>query len=1051
MAEGFSSGTRVKTRCETRRACLVRVMLPKSPPLSSVRRPAARLLILGLALAVSSVGQTASPPLRVTALAGVSGSTGYADGPSASARFHNPSGVAVDRQGNVLVADTAYNTIRRIAPSGAVTTLAGQAVDPETGVANNGGLGDGVGVLAQFSLGKPLISQIGSNTLAIDGNDNVYVADTLNGTLRRVTPAGAVTTLSLRDASGNQAELRSPEAVAVDQALNLYVVESATNTIRKVTPAGVVSLFAGTPGVAGSADGGPGVAQFNYPRGIAVDSAGVVFVSDTNNNTIRRISPAGLVSTYAGSPGTPTKNSAGWSDGLGPNARFRGPVGLAVDAAGNLYVADTGNHLIRRITVDGVVSTVAGAGLAAGSADGTGNAVRLRQPLGVAVDRTGQVFFSDTGNHVVRRGVPEAAVPGLVIRSQPKIQIINTGQSATFSVVAEGPAGISYQWQRNGVAVAGATAVSHTTPAATLADDRTYFTVALTIGSTTFVSSPAQLQVYVPAVVIPPVVLLTQPSDQTVTAGLRATFKVEAGGSGALTYQWRKSGAPISGATSDEFSIASVHASDAGSYRVVVSAGASSVESNPADLLVTPAIQQAVTIFSQPASQSVPAGSAAGFSVLAGGTAPLSYQWQRNGVSISGATYHSLGFGSVQASDAGNYRVVITNPLGTVTSTEAVLSIGAATMVPAFSRHPSPVSAKAGEGATFSVSVTGAPPPVLQWQKDGVNIPGATASVFTISSVKDDDAGRYRVIASNAGGVVTSESVQLTVEAAPAVTARLVNLSILARVESGETMTLGAVLGGAGTAGAKALVARAAGPALGQLGVGGTLRDPAVKLDRVDGATAVVVAANNDWSGSAALAAAFAQVGAFPYASADSKDAGLYQPSLLPGNYTMQVNDSSGGSGTVIAELYDATPSTAFTGGTPRLINVSVLKQVPAGETLTAGFVVGGPAGASLNVLVRAVGPTLGQAPFSIGGVMADPALELFNNATGARINSNNDWGGATALNAAFGKVGAFALAGPATRDSVLLVSLSAGQYSARVSGADGGGGMVIVEVYEVP
>lgn len=372
-------------------------------------------------------------------------------------------------------------------------------------------------------------------------------------------------------------------------------------------------------------------------------------------------------------------------------------------------------------------------------------------------------------------------------------------------------------------------------------------------------------------------------------------------------------------------------------------------------------------------------------------------------------------------------------------------------MVPAFSRQPSPVSAKAGEGATFSVSVTGAPPPVLQWQKDGVNIPGATASVFTISSVKDDDAGRYRVIASNAGGVVTSEFAQLTVEAAPAVTARLVNLSILARVESGETMTLGAVLGGAGTAGAKALVARAAGPALGQLGVGGTLRDPAVKLDRVDGATAVVVAANNDWSGSAALATAFAQVGAFPYASADSKDAGLYQPSLLPGNYTMQVNDSSGGSGTVIAELYDATPSTAFTGGTPRLINVSVLKQVPAGETLTAGFVVGGPAGASLNVLVRAVGPTLGQAPFSIGGVMADPALELFNNATGTRINTNNDWGGGAALTAAFGKVGAFALFGAGTRDAVLLVTLSPGQYSARVSGADGGGGMVIVEVYEVP
>lgn len=1021
------------------------------PPFRFARRPVAHVFAFALALAVSSVGQTASPPLRVTAIAGSAGSTGYVDGAGNAARFHNPSGLAVDRQGNILVADTAYNTIRRITPAGVVTTLAGQAVDPETGVANNGGTSDGVGTTAQFSLGKPLISQIGANTLAIDANDNLYVPDTLNGTLRRVSAAGAVTTLVLRDSSGNQTELRSPEAVAIDQALNLYVVESATNTIRKVTPAGVVTLFAGTPGVAGSADGGPGVAQFNYPRGIAVDSTGVVYVSDTNNHTIRRITPAGIVSTYAGSPGTPTKNSAGWSDGLGINARFRSPVGLAADGAGNLYVADTGNQVIRRITLDGVVSTVAGAGGAAGSADGVGNAVRLRQALSVAVDRSGQVYFSDTGNHVVRRGVSEAAASGLVIRTQPRIQIINTGQTATFSVAAEGPAGLAYQWQRNGVAIAGANGSSYTTPAATLADDRTYYTVALTAGTTTFVSSSAQLQVYVPAVVIPPVVLLTQPADQTITAGLRATLKVEAGGSGALSYQWRKGGVVINGATSDELSFAAVQASDAGSYRVVVSSGANSVESNPAELVVTPAIQQAVTISSQPASQSVPAGQAAGFSVIANGTAPLSYQWQRNGANIPGATYHSYGIAAVQAADAGTYRVVITNPVGTVTSAEAVLSIAAAITAPAITRQPASLGAKVGDSASFSVAVTGTPAPTLQWQKDGANLPGATGSALVFAAVREEDAGRYRVLVSNPGGVVASEYAQLSVEAAPVVTARLVNLSILARVESGETMTLGTVLGGAGTGGAKALVARAAGPALGQLGVGGTLRDPAVKLDRVEGATATLVASNNDWGGVAALGAAFAQVGAFPYASADSKDAGLYQPSLAAGNYTLQVNDPSGGAGTVIAELYDATPTTALQIGTPRLINVSVLKQVPAGETLTAGFVVGGAVGASLNVLVRAVGPTLGAAPFSIGGVMADPALELFNNATGARINANNDWGGTPALTAAFGKVGAFALAGPATRDSVLLVTLSPGQYSARVSGADGGGGMVIVEVYEVP
>jgi hypothetical protein len=375
----------------------------------------------------------------------------------------------------------------------------------------------------------------------------------------------------------------------------------------------------------------------------------------------------------------------------------------------------------------------------------------------------------------------------------------------------------------------------------------------------------------------------------------------------------------------------------------------------------------------------------------------------------------------------------------------------AAAAAPTISRQPAPVSVKAGEPASFSVSASGIPTPSFQWQKDGVNLQGATTSTLSFATVKEDDAGRYRVVVSNSAGTVSSDAVTLAVSLAALTSARLVNLSILAAVGPGETMTLGTVLGGTGTSGSKGLVARAAGPSLGQLGVAGTLRDPSIRLLRVDGGGSSVVASNNDWSGSSALSAAFAQVGAFPYAAPDSKDAGIFESALAAGNYTLQLTDPSGGAGIVIAELYDATPASAFTTSTPRLINVSVLKDVPAGESLTAGFVVGGGADLSMNVLVRAVGPTLGAAPFSIGGVMADPALELFNNATGARINANNDWGGTADLAAAFGKVGAFALAGPATKDAVLLVRLSPGQYSARVSGANGGGGIVIVEVYEVP
>jgi hypothetical protein len=275
---------------------------------------------------------------------------------------------------------------------------------------------------------------------------------------------------------------------------------------------------------------------------------------------------------------------------------------------------------------------------------------------------------------------------------------------------------------------------------------------------------------------------------------------------------------------------------------------------------------------------------------------------------------------------------------------------------------------------------------------------------------------------------------------------RLINLSVLSPLAAGEVMTIGMAIGGAGTSGTKAIVVRAAGPALSQFGVSGALPDPRMTL--INQGSGGTVAANNDWAGDVALAAAFAQVGAFPY-SADSKDAGISLPTLGPTNYTVQVSDAAAGAGTVITELYDATPGSAYTATTPRLINVSVRKQIAAGTTLTAGFVIDGST--NKTVLVRAVGPSLGLPPFNISGVMTDPKLDLFDNATGVKLNENNDWGGGPVLGAGFTSVGAFALATAATKDAALLVTIAPGQYSVQVSGADGGGGLVIVEVYEVP
>ncbi len=306
--------------------------------------------------------------------------------------------------------------------------------------------------------------------------------------------------------------------------------------------------------------------------------------------------------------------------------------------------------------------------------------------------------------------------------------------------------------------------------------------------------------------------------------------------------------------------------------------------------------------------------------------------------------------------------------------------------------------------------------------------------------------GQSLTILSPAGGAFasgTAGSLTTVNLALSSVSGRIINLSILTTVTASSPLfTVGTVIGGAGTSGSKAILVRVAGPSLAQLGVAGALADP--KLDLFSGQT--VIASNDNWGGTAALSAAFAQVGAFAYTSGTSKDAAVSSGALPVGAYTVQITGVGGATGVVIAELYDATPAASFTSATPRLINVSVLKQINAGEILTAGFVIGGSG--SKTVLIRAVGPTLGLAPFNIGGVMADPKVDLFSGQT--VIAANDNWGGGTRLASAFASVGAFTLSAT-SKDAAILVTLQPGSYTAQVNGLNNTGGIAIVEVYEVP
>lgn len=249
-------------------------------------------------------------------------------------------------------------------------------------------------------------------SVAVDSAGNIYVANANDHTVSRMTPSGEVTTFAgLEGVSGyvdgmrRAARFDNPSSVATDGAGNVYVADTGNHTIRKITPEGVVSTLAGVAGVPGSADGLQNAARFRNPYGVAADWSGNVYVADTYNQTIRRITPAGSVTTLAGQAG-----ATGSADGSGSAARFRDPWSVAVDAAGNVYVADRFNGTIRRVTPAGVVTTIAGHARRKGSVDGPSGAALFSSPTGLAVDSEENVFVADTSDNTIRKIAPDGWV-----------------------------------------------------------------------------------------------------------------------------------------------------------------------------------------------------------------------------------------------------------------------------------------------------------------------------------------------------------------------------------------------------------------------------------------------------------------------------------------------------------------------------------------------------------------------------------------------------------------------------------------------------------------
>ena len=350
--------------------------------------------IAALALGVLSPS-AADAPVAIILTAAGNGTSGFSgdNGTAAAASLSDPFGVAADTVGNLYIADTSNHRVRRIDTSGIITTVAGNGAE--------GFSGDG-GPATDATLNTPI-------GVAVDRAGNLYIADAFNNRIRKVNVTGVITTVagngdarfSGDHAAATNASLGAPFGVAVDAVGNLYIADTSNHRIRKVDAFGMITTVAGKGTEGFSGDGGPArQARLNFPTGVTVDRAGKLFITDQSNNRIREVSTAGVITTVAGN------GDAGFSGdhAAATRASLNQPVGTAVDAADALYIADTSNHRIRKVSADGMVTTVAGDGIGGFSGDGSAaTKASLNSPGGVAVDAAGNIYIADSYNNRVRK------------------------------------------------------------------------------------------------------------------------------------------------------------------------------------------------------------------------------------------------------------------------------------------------------------------------------------------------------------------------------------------------------------------------------------------------------------------------------------------------------------------------------------------------------------------------------------------------------------------------------------------------------------------------
>ncbi|MEY2878840.1 MAG: hypothetical protein RLZZ15_1220, partial [Verrucomicrobiota bacterium] len=591
---------------------------------------------------------------------------------------------------------------------------------------------------------------------------------------------------------------------------------------------------------------------------------------------------------------------------------------------------------------------------------------------------------------------------------------------AAFTVSVGGIPTPALQWRKGTTPIPGATNATLSFTPAQLGDAGTYDVTATNIVSSV-TSNTSTLTVTAPT----PPTITTQPLGGARNLGEVAAFSVVATGTPAPTYQWRKNTTPITGATNSGYVLGFVNASSGATFDVVVTNPGGSVTSNPAVLVINPAVAFSV----HPADASRFVGASVTLASVAGGSAGITYQWRKNSANITGATLSSLTFAAVQLGDAGPYDVVATSSLGSATSNVGTLTVTDA--APAFTLVPVGATLAVGGSTTLSAAAIGSLPLTYQWRKDGTNLPGATNPTLAILNAQTADAGLYVVVATNGAGSTATTAVRVNV--VPRVVAYSARLVLDAEGAVGAFTIEGSL--------AKKVLLRAVGPGLAPFGLTG-LPDP--QLELFD-STGTLLASNNDWSlgaDTAAITATSAAVGAFALA-VGSHDSALVA-TLAPGTYFARAKPASGPGGTGYLELFDADLATGPMSTLPYL---AVRGKMSPG----AGVVIGGLGSngrGNRSYLVRALGPTL-AAP----GFLPNPSMLVVRE--GTLVGNNDDWDAVpadgTAVTTATNRVATFAL--PAgSRDAALVLTgnLHAGSATVQLGSADGAGGLVLLELHDL-